>query len=395
MFSEKSISSNIWKYYLVTSLAQFAFYVPIIQIFYLNRNLSILDIALLGIVWTITKMIFELPSSILADKWQRKGTLIISSSFSILQVVTLLFATQYSLFILASIFSAISYAFQSGTDVAFFYDTLKTQGKEEQFDRLWARQSLYQQIPLFISLLASGFLYQISPLFPFQVSLLFLIVSFIVGCTFKEPPIHKPLEENSFWGHLQGATRSVFNNVQLRFILVFSLMFSIGSDISYGYGQVYLHLLALPVVFFGIVYTLKSLLVTLAQNLAAPIRKRFSYQWSFATQIIAMTVLFYLLSFAQTPLWGATIFILIAIPHGLFGITKSAYMHQNIASHHRATVDSLTSFLLTIVMLLIEPIIGYLADQYDVKVPFLGIAISLTIYSIYFLCAKDRLKDTN
>ncbi len=385
-------SRNIGKYYLATALAQFAFYTPIAQIFYLDRQLSILDIALLGIVWTITKMLFELPSSILADKWQRKGTLLTSSLFAIFQIVTLLFATEYWTFILASIFSAISYAFQSGTDVAFFYDSLKTEGKEDQFDKLWARQSLYQQIPLFISLIASGFLYQVSPIFPFQISLLFLIASLIIICTFKEPIIHKPLEESSFLNHLKGAALSVFGSKQLRFILLFSLVFCIGSDISYGYGQIYLHSLALPVVLFGIVYTIKSLLVTLSQNVAAVVRKWLSDQWSFAFQIVTMTVLFYLMVFVENPLWGAAMFILIAIPHGLFGVTKSAYMHKNIASHHRATVDSLTSFILTIVMLIIEPIIGYLADLNNVKVPFMLIAVGLTLYCIYFFLAKKSLQ---
>lgn len=392
MFVTQNIGANIWKYYLASSLAQFAFYVPISQIFYLDWQLSILDIAVLGIVWTVTKMLFELPSSILADKWHRKGTLIISSLFAIFQIITLLAASSYWIFVLASIFSAIAYAFQSGTDVAFFYDTLKSEGREDQFDKLWARQSIYQQIPLFVSLLASGFLYQISPLLPFQLSLVFLTIALVITCTFREPVIHKPLKEEGFLKHLKTASKTVWHNQQLRFILLFTLVFSIGSDISYGYGQIYLHSLVFPVMFLGVVYTLKSLLVTLAQNLVAPIRKRISYQWLFALQILLMTALFYTLVWVSSPWWGAVAFILIAVPHGLFGVSKSAYMHQHISSSHRATVDSLVSFLLTVVMLVIEPIIGYLADYYGVKVPLGGIAIGLTLYSIWFFFTKKTLQ---
>ena len=67
--------NNIWKYYLTTALTKFAFYTPIIQLFYLANNLTIFKIAIIGAVWSFVKIILEVPSSILADKWGRKKSL--------------------------------------------------------------------------------------------------------------------------------------------------------------------------------------------------------------------------------------------------------------------------------------------------------------------------------
>ena len=106
--------ANIWKYYLVTALTKFAFYTPIIQLFYLANNLTILKIAIIGAVWSIVKIILEVPSSILADKWGRKKTIILSLIFGILQMITLLYATEFWIFLVASIWSAASFAFLSG-----------------------------------------------------------------------------------------------------------------------------------------------------------------------------------------------------------------------------------------------------------------------------------------
>ena len=384
-FYVNSIKSNIWKYYLATSLAHFSFYTPIIQLFYIFNNLTILNIATLGVVWTIVKMVLEVPSSIIADKWGRKKTMAISTIFSILTIITIIFAKSYWTFVLASILSASAYAFLSGTDVAFFYDTIKQLKKEEEFDKLWARQQIYQQIPLIIALVSSGFLYEISTLLPFKISLFFLILSFIIILSFREPKYYKPIEEINIFTHFKQAIQFISKNPHLKEILIFTLLFALGSDLSYGYGQIYLNQLELPIILFGIAYTFKSLLVTIASNLAPSLRRKFSFRNLFAFEIITITILFYIMVLTKSYIIGAMCFILIAIPHGLFGISKSSYIHKHLKSYQRATIDSMYSFFIALMFLIIEPIAGYLADISSIKLPFILVAIIMSIYCIYFV----------
>jgi MFS family permease len=381
----QQIKSNIWKYYLAVSLAQFAFFTPIIQLFYLANELTIFKIAILGVVWTISKMVLEIPSSVLADKWGRKKTLILSSVFIALSVITMIYAVNFWFFVVASIWSAASAAFFSGTNVAFFYDTLKALKKEEEFDKLWARQDLYSQIPLIIAFISSGFLYNISPFLPFQISLGFLVLSLIVTFTLHEPKYSKPVEEVNVFSHFKQSAQFIFNDSYLKAILIFSLLFCLGSDFSYGYGQIYLNQLALPIILFGIVYTIKSLMVTFSSNIAPPLRRRFSYRTMFGFEIIAITILFYIMVLTKSYIIGAICFILIGIPHGFFSISKSSYMHKRIQSHQRATIDSMFSFLIALMFLIAEPIFGYLADIYSIKLPFLIIAIMMTLYCFYYI----------
>jgi len=379
------VQSNIWKYYLATALVHFGFFTPIIQLFFLDNNLTITKIALLGVVWSIVRIILEVPSGILADKWGRKKVFAISSLFAIFQVVMLIYASNYWHFFFASILSAVSYSFLSGTNTAIFYDTLKQLKKEDQFEKLWARQHIFQQIPLVIAFVASGFLYKFSPLLPFQLSLLFLVASLIVVLTFKEPKYHKPIEEVNVFTHFIQSMKFIFENNFLKTILIFTVIFSIGSDLSYGYGQIYLKQLALPVVLFGIAYTFKSIFVTIFANIAPSIRKKIDYQGIFALQMILITALFFIMALTNNYLIGAICFILIAIPHGLFVVSKTSYIHKHTRSHHRATVDSMFSFVVALVFLILEPATGYLADLYTMKFPFLLIAFLLLIYTVYYI----------
>jgi MFS family permease len=382
---KNEVQSNIWKYYLATALAYFAFFTPIIQLFYLDHNLTITKIAFLGVVWSIVRIILEVPSGILADKWGRKKIFAISSLFAVFQVIMLVYSTNYWHFIAASIFSAISFSFLSGTNTAFFYDTLKQLKKEHEFEKLWARQSIFQQIPLVISFVSSGFLYNFSPLLPFQISLLFLLASFLIVLTFKEPEFHKPAEEVNIFAHFTQSVKFILGNNFLKTVLIFVVVFSIGSDLSYYYGQIYLKQIGLPIVLFGIVYTLKSVLCTVFNILTPSFRKKINYQGIFGFQIILLTVLLYFMVLTKNYFIGAICFASLAIPYGLFEISKESYVNGHTESHHRATVNSMFAFFVALSMLVLEPVTGYLADLYSIKFPFLLIAILLTLYSIYYL----------
>ena len=388
-----TIESNIWKYYLATALVHFAFFTPIIQLFFLENNLTITKIAFLGVIWNIVRMILEIPSGILADKWGRKKVLVISSLFAILQVIFFIGATNYWYFVGASIISAISYSFLSGTETAWFYDTLKELKREKEFEKLFARGNIYRQVPLLISFTAAGFLFKYSVLLPFYLSLVFLSLAFLVTLTFKEPKYHKSIEETNVFVHFSESLKHIWANKFLRAGLIFTVVFSVGSDISYGYGQIYLKQLALPVVLFGITYTIKSVLCTVAANIAPYLRKKFSYSWLFGLEMILMTLLFYVMILTKNPFVGAACFTLMAIPHGFFELSKESYVNRHTKSHHRATVGSMFSFFVALAILVLEPGVGYLADLHSIKLPFLIIAIGLTIYTLYYLIwGKKNMK---
>ena len=382
---DKSIRSNIGRYYLATSLSAFAFYTPIIQLFYLVHGLTVFKIAILGVVWTVTRMILEVPSSVLADKWGRKRVMMISTIFTILQLITLIYSREYIFFVLASVWSAGAFAFLSGVDVAFFYDTLKSLKMEANFDKLWAKQQIYQQIPFTIAFLASGVLFNISPSLPFKLSLLFMIPSAIMIAMLTEPKFHKPVEEVKPLANFKQSVQLIFNNQHLKFILLFTLIFSLGSDYSYGYGQVYLNQMSMPVVLFGVVFVFKSFLCTVSANAVSPLRKKISDRGLFGFQIIAVAVLLFIMVATNNFVVGAFCFALTAIPYGFFEISKSSYMHRQIESHRRATVGSLISFFVAVMFLILEPIFGRLADGYSIKLPFLIIAVIMSVYSVYYL----------
>jgi MFS family permease len=105
----------------------------------------------------------------------------------------------------------------------------------------------------------------------------------------------------------------------------------------------------------------------------------------FGAQMIIITLLFLVMTVTNNYIVGALCFILIAIPFGVFGISKSSYMHDQIESHQRATVDSMFSFLIAAIFLIVEPVVGYLADKFSIQMPLFLVAMIMVMYCGYYI----------
>ena len=84
---KSGLKSNIWKYFVFEALWSLVFFFPIFQIFYLARNMSITQIAFIGIAFSVARMAMEVPSGALADRWGRKKTLFLSQVFFIIGMI--------------------------------------------------------------------------------------------------------------------------------------------------------------------------------------------------------------------------------------------------------------------------------------------------------------------
>jgi MFS family permease len=104
----------------------------VISLFYLHRGLSLSQIFYLSIVWAVTNLIFEIPSSYMADKWGRKKTLFVGAVSFLFYWIVLLIGASFWVFAFAIFLYAFSFACFSGTDDALLYDTKKELGKEAE-----------------------------------------------------------------------------------------------------------------------------------------------------------------------------------------------------------------------------------------------------------------------
>jgi MFS family permease len=117
--------------YWVQALTQVRVINVVSTLFMISRGLNLSQIFLTTIVYSVVAVLFELPSSYLADKWSRKGLIIISILFGTLYWIFNMFAYGFPAFVITIGLFSISYSLISGTDEALIYDTNRELGQEK------------------------------------------------------------------------------------------------------------------------------------------------------------------------------------------------------------------------------------------------------------------------
>ena len=115
------------------------FYYPIFTVFFLDFGLTLTQFALLNAVWAATIVLLEVPSGAMADIVGRRNLLVLAGWCMVVEMALLCFAPRgnpdllFTLFILNRILSGTAEAAASGADEAIAYDSLKKEGREEQW----------------------------------------------------------------------------------------------------------------------------------------------------------------------------------------------------------------------------------------------------------------------
>jgi len=147
---------NVKALYIYKFISQclpiYAFY----TILFIQRGKSVTDIAILIALWSVFSIIFEIPSGILADRWNRRNMLAIAAVLQGVCFIIWFFSHTFLMFALGFVFWAIAGAFSSGTEEGLIYDNLKSDGCEENFTKVYGKAHFYANIGTIVGIASAG-----------------------------------------------------------------------------------------------------------------------------------------------------------------------------------------------------------------------------------------------
>ena len=119
-----SVSSNIWKLYVIKASKWMALFMPIIWLFYEENGLTITDLFVIQAIYSVTIALIEIPSGYVADVLGRKNSMVIGTFFGFLGILTYSLSFGFDGFLLAALCLGVGQSFISGSDTALMYDSL-------------------------------------------------------------------------------------------------------------------------------------------------------------------------------------------------------------------------------------------------------------------------------
>jgi MFS family permease len=168
-------------------------WVPIEKLFMNEIGFTASSIGLMAGVYAIVVPLLEIPSGLLADRWSRKGVLIVATVALIGAVGVGAAADTVGVYMVSALCLGVFIAMHSGTVDSIIYDTLIEEGSDTAvFDRLLGRLGMLSSVTLVGSSLLGGWLASVwSPRLAYVATLPFVVGSLVCLAFVREPHVHR------------------------------------------------------------------------------------------------------------------------------------------------------------------------------------------------------------
>lgn len=375
----------------IRAIRSFMVVMPIIAIYFQEAGLSIRQIFLLQVIFSVAIIVFELPTGYFADVFGRKNSLflgVLGGSFGFLMYYL---APGFFGFAIAELLLAISASFISGADSAFLYDTLQTSNAGDQYTRHEGHITSVDRLSEAAAALVGGALATVIALRSiFLVEFLVMLIAIPIAVSLREPQLPPSVgqKKNIF----QIVKFAVHENKKLLYLNLLSGVIGASGLTMVWFAQPYWREINVPLAYFGVLWAGLNILVSVGAFFAHRLEARVSFRALFLGFALAPLLFYGALSM------GLGMFALAIIPlfwvlRGVFYPVARDYINRETDSSIRATVVSVSQLFSRALFSIISPFLGWIADLWSFEAAFLASGIifgGVAIFSFVALCAEMK-----
>ncbi len=363
------------------------FFAPILTLFYLSRNLTLFEIVTLEAILTAATILAEVPTGLYADKYGRKNVLFWVTGLYILGNLIIIYSHSYVPIAAAQVLFGIALAFGSGAVEAYVYDHLAATKRQKEMSKVWGALTAYSLVAGVLAVLIGGYLARsgtaesyVLLLWLYQIGacIAFALVFFLT----EDKKTKSSAHDNPFIA-LRSSFHDVIANAPLRGIFVLSLLTFPFYHILKFLIQPYFTGVGVPIGWFGVVIAIAWSLQALMSANAHRIEKRFGMKRTIFLATIMPGVLYLLLALVMHQAIAILGYILFNGFCYLRDPLFSQYINDHIAAHNRATILSALSIVVSIYIVIMQFIIGAVAEV-DIRYAYIlmGVIISIGAFML-------------
>jgi MFS family permease len=384
----------IWKFGFYGLLKNLKFFEPYLFIYLLAMGINLFQIGILFAIREVITYIFEVPSGIFADHYGKKTELLICFVFYVISFVVFFLGKGFWLMAVAMLFFGLGEAFRSGTHKAMIYSYLEQKGwfdektfvygRTRSFSLIGSAVSAFVSIIFVLNLPAMRWIFLITTL-PYILDF-FLILSYPNSLNEKR---ETDMSIAKFWKNSVTQIKSIFKKSILTKLLISSSLYDAIFKTSKDYIQPILKLTILASgfmlfsnlssdenvkVILGIVYGVFYIFSSLASRNAYRLNRLTDSHKLMNILFDVMGVICLSLFFVIRNNWS---FVVIALFFVLFLIKNARRpLWVDVAGdlmekRERATVMSIDSQFRAIFMIVLAPLLGYIAENLSIATAFL------------------------
>jgi MFS family permease len=326
--------------------------------------------------------ISEVPTGAVADTIGRKHSLLIGLLLAIVSIILFALAPTFAILLIGNSLWAIAITFMSGADLAFFYDTLKALGREGEYKNMRGKLLTFTLAAIAISSAIGGIIAETSLVLPFLIYLIFLAFSIGLVLLLKEPPSESHPDTGSKLSYrqtLQITLDTIRQQPNLRFSLLYSNLMPLGVFIvAIIFIQPYAVEIGLPYTALGfLALGLRGVDMLASANADRLVKKTGEWNW---IRFAPVLVVIGLIGIGIVPsVVGIFIFAIASFSSSASRPLIEDLIQRQTSSSVRATILSVDSLIRTLMLALVEPALGFIADARGLPYSFLVMAIGTAV----------------
>lgn len=227
---------------LAVALQGFMLWVPVEKLFMTEIGFDPASIGVMAALYAALVPVIEIPSGILADRWSRRGVLVVAAMALALTSLIGGLSQKVPTYIGAALVLAVYFAMYSGTMDAIVYDTvLEEIGASELFEERIGRVRAIESAALVAGALAGGVVAELSsPRSAYFLTVPFALVSILVLLRFREPRLHKTQEAVSLRAQVATTFGAITRSRRLTPIIVLVLLTALLLQAMFEFGPLWL-----------------------------------------------------------------------------------------------------------------------------------------------------------
>ncbi len=239
--------------HIATALQGFMLWAPVEKLFMTEIGFDPAAVGVMAAAYAAIVPIVEVPSGILADRWSRRGVLIVASIALALSALIGGLSTDVPTYILSALILGVFFAMHSGTLDSVVYDTvLEEAGTSDEFEHRIGRVRITESMALVSGSLVGGWIASLtSTRLTYFLTVPFAVLSILAYRRFREPQLHQAGARISLRRHLAVTYRALTRSRQLLPIITLTVLASLIFQLIIEFGPLWLVAIAAPAILYG------------------------------------------------------------------------------------------------------------------------------------------------
>ena len=376
----RGVHSNVRLFYVYIFLNRLELWLPITVLFVTAKGFSLAQYTALDAVWYISTLVFEVPTGAVTDRYGKKISLLVAVLLQSISLFILAFGGSYLAMAISYALWGLGSSFETGTNDAFIYDSLKQINREGDYRKVRGRIATLTFLAGALGSIVAGHLASVRLGLPIVLtaSIALLLIPMIL--LFTEPQV-SGTREPSYLLHIKESVHYVLDHRLALLLILYSSILMISVWGLHDFYQPLLRSFDIPVERIGLLYLFFRLCSAAGARLSDPVY-RILGRLSIYLMPLCFLIAVWGMGFFVTP-WAISFIFVIYFVEGLYSPVLNALLNKNIPSGKRATIISLGSVLDCLAGSALYPVLGKIADLSSLQVTFkvlgAGILVSMAL----------------